>query len=70
VRSLGSEDLRIPHTGVVLYKSGTKIPAAAITAGDAELIARLAERGTVVMRLVLTPKTLPPAARHNGLRNH
>jgi carboxypeptidase Q len=40
VRSLGSEDLRIPHTGVVLYKSGTKIPAAAITAEDAELIAR------------------------------
>ena len=40
VRSLGSEDLRIPHTGVVLYKSGAKIPAAAITAEDAELIAR------------------------------
>jgi carboxypeptidase Q len=65
VRSLGSEDLRIPHTGVVLYKNGTKIPAAAITAEDAELIARLARRGTVVMRLVLTPKTLPPATSYN-----
>jgi carboxypeptidase Q len=65
VRSLGSEDLRIPHTGVVLYKSDTKIPAAAITAEDAELIARLARRGTVVMRLVLTPKTLPPATSYN-----
>jgi carboxypeptidase Q len=65
VRSLGSEDLRIPHTGVVLYKSGKKIPAAAITAEDAELIARLAKRGTVVMRLVLTPKTLPPATSYN-----
>ena len=65
VRSLGSEDLRIPHTGAVLYKSGTKIPAAAITAEDSELIARLARRGTVVMRLVLTPKTLPPATSYN-----
>ena len=65
VRSLGSEDLRTPHTGVVLYKSGKKIPAAAITAEDAELIARLAKRGTVVMRLVLTPKTLPPATSYN-----
>ena len=65
VRSLGNEDLRIPHTGAVLYKSGTKIPAAAITAEDAELIARLARRGTVVMRLVLTPKTLLPAISYN-----
>ena len=65
VRSLGSEDLRIPHTGVVLYQSVTKIPAAAIAAEDAELIARLAKRGRVVMRLVLTPKTLPPATSYN-----
>jgi Zn-dependent M28 family amino/carboxypeptidase len=65
VRSLGSEDLRIPHTGLVLYKSDTKIPAAAVTAEDAELIARLTKRGTVVMRMVLTPKTLPPATSYN-----
>jgi carboxypeptidase Q len=65
VRSLGSGDLRIPHTGAVLYTSATKIPAAAITAEDAELIARLAKRGTVVMRLVLTPKTLPPTTSYN-----
>jgi carboxypeptidase Q len=65
VRSLGSEDLRIPHTGVVLYKSGMKIPAAAITAEDAALIARLAKRGTVVMRLILTPKTLPSTTSYN-----
>lgn len=65
VSSLGSENLRIPHTGMVLYKNDTKIPAAAIAAEDAELIARLAKRGTVVMRLVLTPQTLPPATSYN-----
>lgn len=63
--SLGSENLRIPHTGMVLSKSDRKIPAAAIAAEDAELIARLAKRGTVVMRLVLTPQTLPSATSYN-----
>ncbi len=36
VRSLGNEDTRTPHTGVLLYTDGVnKIPAAAITAEDA-----------------------------------
>src|SRR5213082_1501585 len=37
VRSLGSGDFRLPHTGLTLYGEGVdKVPAAAITAEDAD----------------------------------
>jgi carboxypeptidase Q len=66
VRSLGSEDLRIPHTGTLLYVDGVrKVPAAAVTAEDAGLIARLAGQGQITMRLTLTPQTLPPITSYN-----
>ena len=66
VRSLGSADFRLPHTGLTQYVEGGKnIPAAAVTAEDAELIQRLARSGTVMMRLKLTPQTLPPAVSYN-----
>jgi carboxypeptidase Q len=66
VRSLGGEDLRLPHTGALLYAEGVeKIPAAAITAEDAGLLARLAGRGPVTMHLTLTPQTLPPGFSYN-----
>ena len=46
VRSLGSEDFRLPHTGLTLYGEGVdKVPAAAITAEDADLLARLSKQG-------------------------
>jgi len=66
VRSLGSGDFRLPHTGLTLYGEGVdKVPAAAITAEDADLLARLSKQGPVTMRLTLTPKTLPPASSYN-----
>jgi carboxypeptidase Q len=66
VRSLGSQDLRIPHTGAVLYAEGTgRVPAAAVTAEDADLIARLTAQGTVTMHLTLTPQTLPTGTSYN-----
>jgi carboxypeptidase Q len=65
VRSLGSDDLRIPHTGMMLYKDSPKIPAAAVTSEDADLIARLAKRGPVVMRLLLTSQSFPPVTSYN-----
>ncbi len=50
VRSLGSKDLRIPHTGAVLYaEDAGKVPAAAVTAEDADLIARLTAQCPVTM---------------------
>src|SRR5213078_2730562 len=42
-----------------------KIPAGAVTAEDAELIAALASQGLVRMRLVLTPQQLPDVVSYN-----
>src|SRR5256714_5978584 len=60
IRSVGGADYRIPHTGQTNYEDGIpKIPAAAVTAEDADLIAYLAAQGETRMHLVLTPQTLP-----------
>ncbi|MGI8437436.1 MAG: M20/M25/M40 family metallo-hydrolase [Chthoniobacterales bacterium] len=66
IRSVGSADYRLPHTGATHYKDGvTQIPAGAVTAEDADLLAYLAPQGTVRMQLVLTPQTLPDVESHN-----
>src|SRR5438309_449582 len=66
IRSVGGAEYRLPHTGQTDYKNDApKIPAAAVTAEDADLIAALAPQGTVKMRLVLTPQTLPDAPSFN-----
>jgi carboxypeptidase Q len=65
VRSIGPRNFRLAHTGSVVYGQGVQIPAAAIAAEDAELIAHLASQGTVEMHLVLTPKMLPPEKSAN-----
>jgi carboxypeptidase Q len=66
VRSVGGADYRLPHTGNTDYKKDVpKIPAGAVTAEDADLIATLAPQGTVRMRLLLTPQTLPDAPSYN-----
>lgn len=49
VRSIGPTGLRTPHTGNMSYGEGiTRIPAAAITAEDAERLQRLADRGVTI----------------------
>jgi carboxypeptidase Q len=66
IRSVGGAEYRLPHTGQTDYKNDApKIPAAAVTAEDADLIAALAPQGTVKMRLVLTPQQLPEASSYN-----
>jgi carboxypeptidase Q len=66
VRSVGGADFRLPHTGMTYYSPGMpKIPAAAVTAEDADLMANLAGQGPVTMRLVLTPQTLAPVQSYN-----
>jgi Zn-dependent M28 family amino/carboxypeptidase len=62
VRSAGGADYRLPHTGT-MQPSG--IPAAAVTAEDAELIAHLTAQGRVRMRLLLTCQTLPDVESAN-----
>ena len=66
VRSIGGADYRLPHTGATIWKDKqAPIPAAALAAEDADLIVRLAARGPVTMKLVLTPQTLPDADSFN-----
>jgi hypothetical protein len=66
VRSVGDADFRLPHTGTTYYDAKTpKIPAAAVTAEDAGLMARLAARGPLKMHLVLTPQELPDTTGYN-----
>jgi len=68
IRSVGGADYRIPHTGETDYENDTpKIPAGAVTAEDADLIADLARQGAVRMKLVLTPQTLPDVESANVL---
>jgi carboxypeptidase Q len=67
VRSVGTLDARLVHTGAVTYEEGApRIPAAAITAEDAGLVARLYEAGAApTIRLRLGCRTLPDAPSHN-----
>jgi carboxypeptidase Q len=66
VRSVGGADYRLPHTGTTFFKDGqAAIPAAALAAEDADLVARLAASGPVTLALLLTPKTLPDADSAN-----
>lgn len=59
VRSIGPKNFRLAHTGSVGAYEDREIPAAAISADDADIIAHLASQGPVDMHLVLTPQTLP-----------
>jgi carboxypeptidase Q len=66
VRSVGGADFRLPHTGATVWKEGqAPIAAAALTAEDADLVARLAAVGPVTLKLVLTPQILPDADSNN-----
>ncbi|MGH8094811.1 MAG: M20/M25/M40 family metallo-hydrolase [Chthoniobacterales bacterium] len=66
IRSVGGAAYRLPHTGMTDYAQGApKIPAAAVTDEDADLIAKLVPQGPVRMHLVLTPQTLPDAVSYN-----
>ncbi|MBL7997096.1 MAG: M20/M25/M40 family metallo-hydrolase [Candidatus Kapabacteria bacterium] len=67
VRSVGPFSIQSPHTGMLRYNDSLpKIPHAAITLEDAEMIARLSGRGTPVrIRLMMSAQTLPDAESRN-----
>jgi carboxypeptidase Q len=67
IRSVASASLRTPHTGAMRYdEKQPKIPAAAMTTEDADLVHRLLAKGERVrMHLVLTPRTLPDVMSAN-----
>jgi len=67
IRSVTGLSLQSPHTGALSYEDGVpKVPAAAITVEDAQLIDRLIERGqTVKVRLQMSAQMLPDAESAN-----
>ena len=67
MRSVTPYSQRTPHTGGMLYDSTVRrIPAAAITVEDAEMIHRLVDRGERVrVTLTMSAKTLPDAPSRN-----
>ena len=60
VRSMGTDRNRLPHTGATTFPPGTtSIPAAALSAPDAEQLQRLLARSKDVrIHLVLTPRLI------------
>ena len=67
VRSVGPKGHRTPHTGALSYTdSDPRIPAAAITVEDTELLQRLQDRGTPsTIRLMMEAQMLPDVASAN-----
>jgi hypothetical protein len=66
LRSLGTDNHRLAHTGAMNYAADApEIPAAALANPDADQLERLATSGPVKLRLVLTPTTLENAKSWN-----
>ena len=66
VRSVTARSLDTPHTGSMGYnKDAARIPAASITVEDAELVDRLAAKGSVQIRLRLESQMHPDAPSAN-----
>ena len=69
VRSVTPVSLRSPHTGGMNYDTSgrlRKIPSAAISVEDAEMLQRMQDRGERPrLRMTLGARTLAPAVSHN-----
>jgi carboxypeptidase Q len=66
LRSLGTDQHRLPHTGATQYGDAPRIPAAALSVPDAEQLERLVAKGAPVrVKLVLTPRDLGPVTSQN-----
>ncbi len=66
VRSVGTSRSRFAHTGSTSYaEGGPRIPAAALSNADADLLERLLARGPLTLKLVLGCRALPPAVSAN-----
>jgi carboxypeptidase Q len=67
VRSITPVSIQSPHTGNMSYESGVpKIPTAAITVEDAEMMQRMQDRGQkIVVRLKMSAAKLPDAPSRN-----
>jgi carboxypeptidase Q len=69
IRSVASFSIQSPHTGALRYDSTTrKIPAAALSVEDAQMLHRMQDRGEkIVVRLEMAARTLPDAPSRNAV---
>lgn len=69
VRSITPYSMRTPHTGGMAYNDSVpKIPHAAITPEDADMIARMIQRGERVrLKLMMSARRLPDAPSRNAI---
>ncbi len=67
VRSVASASLGAPHTGAMRAGPEPRIPGAALSVEDAQLVARLAARGPVRMHLTLQDQNRPDGDSFNVL---
>jgi hypothetical protein len=68
VRSVGDAAYRLPHTGATEWEPGqTPMPAAALSAEDADLLDRLSTNGPVSIHMTLTPRRGPDVDSANVL---
>jgi carboxypeptidase Q len=67
VRSVGAPGLRLPHTGSVSYAADApRIPAAAISTEDGDMLQRMADRGTrIVLHLEMQAHAEPDVPSAN-----
>jgi carboxypeptidase Q len=67
IRSVGPFSMQTPHTGGMSYQEGVrKIPHAAITIEDAEMLSRMQQRGiTPKLKLFMGAQTHPDAPSRN-----
>ena len=66
IRSVGTDDHRMPHTGGMKRDGASgALPAAALSPPDADQLARLLERGPVTVNLNIQVKTSASAASGN-----
>ncbi len=67
IRSVGPESMQTPHTGGMRYEEGVpRIPHAAITLEDAEMLHRMQDRGErIEVLLQMEAKSLPDAPSRN-----
>lgn len=66
VRSMGLRNDDHPHTGVMLYKTDLKIPGAAISTNDADMLIELVQQHPdLQLHLELNCRTLPDTLSYN-----
>lgn len=52
MRSITPFSINSPHTGMMTYEPNvTKIPAAALTVEDAQMLLRMSKRGNILIRM-------------------